>query len=178
MARLRAYSNRNYFKGGYKMSGLKREVGLFAAICTAVGIVVSSSALVSLGQGFGLGGPAFVVAMVLALLLNLFVAFSFAELSSIMPLAGGLNHYTLPAMGRTMGIFAVLVGYFAVSVLSNAAESSIAGFVIADIFLPGTNFNPTLGAFLLMLILTLINIRGIKSFDISQVIFASIIFQW
>ena len=38
------------------MSGLKREVGLFAAICTAVGIVVSS-ALVSLGQGFGLGGP-------------------------------------------------------------------------------------------------------------------------
>jgi len=156
------------------MSGLKREVGLFAAICTAVGIVVSSSALVSLGQGFGLGGPAFVVAMVLALLLNLFVAFSFAELTAMMPLAGGLNHYTLPAMGRTMGIFAVLVGYFAVSVLSNAAESSIAGLVIADIFLPGSNFNPTLGAFLLMLILTLINIRGIKSFAISQVLFASI----
>lgn len=156
------------------MSGLKREVGLFAAICTAVGIVVSSSALVSLGQGFGLGGPAFVVAMVLALLLNLFVAFSFAELTSMMPLAGGLNHYTLPAMGRTMGIFAVLVGYFAVSVLSNAAESSIAGLVISDIFLPGMGFNPTLGAFLLMVTLTLINIRGVKSFAISQVIFATI----
>jgi len=156
------------------MSGLKREVGLFAAVCTAVGIVVSSSALVAVGQGFGYGGPAFVVAMVLALLLNLFVAFSFAELTSMMPLAGGLNHYTLPAMGPTMGIFSVLCGYFAVSVLSNAAESSIAGLVIADIFLPGMGFNPTLGAFLLMVILTLINLRGIKSFAISQIIFASV----
>ena len=49
------------------MSGLRREIGLTAAICTAVGIVVSSTALVMLGQGFGLGGPAFSVAVIIAL---------------------------------------------------------------------------------------------------------------
>ncbi|SDP41910.1 APC family permease [Desulforhopalus singaporensis] len=155
------------------MSGLKREVGLTAAVCTAVGIVVSSSALVMLGQGFGLGGPAFVVAIIVALFINLFVAFSFAELASIMPLAGGINHYTLPTMGRFMGIFAVLAGYFAVSTLSNAAESSIAGLVVADIFLPGSGISPGVWALLLMVILTGINLLGVKSFARSQIIFAS-----
>jgi amino acid transporter len=61
--------------------GLKREIGLIPAIATAVGIVVSSSALLMLGQGFGLGGPAFVVAMIIAAFVNLCVAFSFAELT-------------------------------------------------------------------------------------------------
>ncbi len=155
------------------MSGLRREIGLTAAICTAVGIVVSSTALVMLGQGFGLGGPAFSVAVIIALFINLFVAFSFAELSSIIPLSGGINHYTLPTMGRFMGIFAVLAGYFAVSTLSNAAESSVAGLVIRDIFFPDLAVPASAWAFLLMVILTLINLLGAKSFAVSQVIFAS-----
>ncbi len=155
------------------MSGLRREIGLTAAVCTAVGIVVSSTALVMLGQGFGLGGPAFVVAIVAALFINLFVAFSFAELSSMMPLSGGINHYTLPTMGRFMGIFAVLAGYFAVSTLSNAAESSVAGLVVKDIFLPDLGVSPAVWAFLLMVVLTGINLLGVKSFATSQIIFAS-----
>ncbi len=156
------------------MLGLRREIGLTAAICTAVGIVVSSTALVMLGQGVGLGGPAFFVAVVIALFINLFVAFSFAELSSIMPFSGGINHYTMPTMGRFMGIFAVLAGYFAVSTLSNAAESSVAGLVIRDIFFPDLEISSAVWAFLLMVVLTVINLLGVKSFATSQVIFASI----
>ena len=155
------------------MSGLKREVGLPTAICTAVGIVVSSTALVMLGQGFGLGGYAFVLAIVIALFINLFVAFSFAELASMMPLAGGINHYTLPSMGRFVGIFSVLAGYFAVSTLSNAAESSVAGLVIADIFLPDSGISPGVWAFVLMILLSAINLLGVKSFARSQIVFAS-----
>ena len=128
------------------MSGLKREIGLIPCIATAVGIVVSSSALLMLGQGFGLGGPAFIVAMLIAAAVNLCVAFSFAELTSLLPAAGGINHYTLPAMGRTVGIFAVLAGYFLVSILSNAAESTIAGTVLHDYFFGG--ISPTVWAFI------------------------------
>mgnify|MGYP000901803253 FL=1 len=152
------------------MTGLKREIGLIPAIATAVGIVVSSSALLMLGQGFGLGGPAFIVAMLIAATVNLCVAFSFAELTSLIPAAGGINHYTLPAMGRTVGIFAVLAGYFLVSILSNAAESTIAGNVLHDFFFP--SISPTLWAFILMTILTLINFRGVKSYAYSQVFLA------
>lgn len=154
------------------MSGLKRDVGLIPAIATAVGIVVSSSALLMLGQGFGLGGSAFVIAMVIAALVNLFVTFSFAELTGMLPAAGGINHYTLPAMGRTVGIFAVLAGYFLVSILSNASESMIAGAVIHDYFLPDLGLSPTVWALLMMTILTLINMFGAKSFAYSQVFLA------
>jgi amino acid transporter len=152
--------------------GLKREVGMISAIATAVGIVVSSSALLMLGQGFGLGGPAFVVAMIIAAFVNLCVAFSFAELTCIIPAAGGINHYTLPAMGPTVGIFAVLSGYFVVSILSNAAESTIAGTVIHDYFFPNLGVGPTFWAFIILIILSLINLRGVKSFACSQVFFA------
>lgn len=152
--------------------GLKREIGLIPAVATAVGIVVSSSALLMLGQGFGLGGPAFVVAMLIAAFVNLCVAFSFAELTSMIPAAGGINHYTLPAMGPTVGIFAVLSGYFLVSILSNAAESTIAGTVIHDYFFPNLGITPTGWAFILLIILTLINLRSVKSFAYSQVLFA------
>ena len=155
------------------MSGLKREIGLIPCIATAVGIVVSSSALLMLGQGFGLGGPAFIVAMLIAAAVNLCVAFSFAELTSLLPAAGGINHYTLPAMGRTVGIFAVLAGYFLVSILSNAAESTIAGTVLHDYFFGG--ISPTVWAFILMTILALINFRGVKSYAYSQVFFTVVI---
>ena len=120
------------------MAELKRELGLVPAVATAVGIVVSSSALMMMGQGFGLGGTAFLVAMLIAAFANICVAFSFAELASMVPAAGGINHYTLPAMGPAMGIFAVLTGYFAVSILSNAAESIIAGTVIYEVFFGST----------------------------------------
>lgn len=154
------------------MGELKREVGLIPAVATAVGIVVSSSALLMLGQGFGLGGRAFVIAMVIAALVNLFVAFSFAELTGLLPVAGGINHYTLPAMGRTVGIFAVLAGYFLVSILSNASESTIAGTVIHDYFLPDIGVGPTFWALVMMAVLTVINLFGAKSFAYSQVFLA------
>ncbi|MEG2213637.1 MAG: APC family permease, partial [Clostridiales bacterium] len=152
------------------MAKLKREIGLVPAIATAVGIVVSSSALMMLGQGFGLGGSAFIIAMILALLINLFVAFSFSELSAVMPLAGGINHYTLPAMGPMIGIFGVLSGYLVVSVFGSSAEALIAGTVVSDFFIPGSN--PAVVAAVFMVLLALVNIRGIKAFAYSQVFMA------
>ena len=73
---------------------LKKSIGLWGVIATATGIVVASTTLVSMGQGFGIAGKGFVIAMLVAAILNLFVAFSFAELSSMVPRAGGINHYT------------------------------------------------------------------------------------
>lgn len=156
------------------MAELKRELGLVPAVATAVGIVVSSSALSMMGQGFGLGGTAFLVAMLIAAFANICVAFSFAELSSMVPAAGGINHYTLPAMGPTMGIFAMLTGYFAVSILSNAAESVIAGTVIYEVFFNYNGPSPVIWALILMTLLTLVNLRGVKSFAISQIFFTGV----
>ena len=129
-------------------NSLRREVGLFPAICTAVGIVVSSSALFMLGGGFASGGPAFVIAMIIAAFTNLCVAFSFSELAGMLPAAGGINHYTLPALGPTLGIFSVLSGYFMVAGISNAAESLVCGEVLSIHLLPNAGLSSTFWAFL------------------------------
>src|SRR5660397_268268 len=83
---------------------LKRVIGLPAGIASAVGLVVASSTLVIQGQGFGIGGAGFLIAMVIAMLINLFVMFSFAELSGIVPRAGSVNHYTQAALGPFMAL--------------------------------------------------------------------------
>ena len=147
---------------------LVRTVGLWPTVATAVGIVVASTSMVSLGQGFGIAGPGFIIPMVCAMLLNLFVAFTFAELSSIIPRAGGINHYTLPTMGPFIGIIAVISGYLLVNMFAGSAEASIAGFVVSDVFLP--NVSPALISVIFVLILGLINIRGIKLYSWVQLI--------
>jgi amino acid transporter len=147
---------------------LNRSLGLWTAVATVVGIVVASSTVVSLLQGFGIAGPGFIIAMFTALLLNLFIAFSFAELSSIIPKAGGINHYTLPTMGPFVGIISVLSGYVLVTMFAGSAEASIAGLVMRDVFLPSVN--PTAIAVIFVVILGLINIRGIELYSWVQII--------
>ncbi|TCP30879.1 amino acid/polyamine/organocation transporter (APC superfamily) [Scopulibacillus darangshiensis] len=137
-------------------------------VATAVGIVVSSSAMVSLGQGFGIAGPGFLIPMVIAMVLNLFVAFSFAELASIIPRAGGINHYTLPTMGPFIGMVSVLSGYVLVNMFAGSAEAHIAGTVIHGIFAP--DVSPLVISAIFLIILSIINIRGIEFYSWSQMI--------
>ncbi|MFC7392956.1 APC family permease [Scopulibacillus cellulosilyticus] len=151
---------------------LKRTIGFWPAVATAVGIVVSSSALVSLTQGFGIAGPGFIIAMVAAMLLNLFVALSFAELSSIVPQAGGINHYTLPTMGPFIGMISVISGYVLVNMFAGSAEAHIAGLVIHDTFLPSVH--PLFISIAFVVILGLINIRGIEFYSWSQMILTGV----
>lgn len=154
------------------MSELKRTLGLWPAVATAVGLVVASSTLVSLGQGMGIAGPGFIYAMIAALILNLFVAFSFAELSGILPRAGGINHYTLPAMGPFMGMIAVISGYLLVNMFAGSAEASIAGLVFHEVFAPW--MNPTVFSLLLVAILIMVNIMGIEFYSWLQMVLTTV----
>lgn len=148
-----------------------RRIGLWAAVATAVGIVVSSSAMVSLGQGFGLGGPGFVIAMALAFLLNLCVAFSFAELAGMIPRAGGLNRYTAPAMGSTMSMIAVISGYVLVTLFSGSAEAGIAGMVVTEVF--GLGIDPLLISLSFVAALVGVNLLSVRVYGGVQIVLAT-----
>jgi len=152
---------------------LNRSIGLWGAVATAVGIVVSSSAMVSLGQGFGIGGPGFIIAMAVALALNLCVAFSFSELSGIIPRAGGLNHYTLPAMGPFIGMIAVISGYVLVTIFAGSAEAGIAGIVLNEVF--SSELNPTIIAIAVVALLGLANLFGVEAYSWTQVALTSLL---
>lgn len=113
---------------------LRRVMGLPVGIASAVGLVVASSTLVLQGQGFGIGGPGFLIAMVLAMLVNLFAMFSFAELSGMMPRAGSLNHYTQAALGPFMAIVAVLAAYVIPIIFGLSVEAVVPGIIVHDLF--------------------------------------------
>jgi len=150
------------------MGKLRRSLGLWPAIATAVGIVVASTTLVSLGQGIGIAGYGFIYPMVFALILNVFVALTFSELSGMIPRAGSINHYTLPAMGPFMGMVAVISGYVLVSMFAGSAEVSVAGLVFHSVFWSG--ISPTLFAIFLVIIIAASNMLGNTVFSWIQTI--------
>ena len=146
---------------------LAKKIGLWSAVATAVGIVVSSSAMVSLGEGFGIAGKGFIFAMIAALLLNVFVAFSFAELSGLIPRAGGLNRYTAPALGSMMSMIAVISGYVLVTLFAGSAEAAIAGIVVADVF--GIPLDPLWVSLLLVFVLVGVSLLSVKVYGFVQI---------
>jgi amino acid transporter len=150
---------------------LKRVMGLPAGIATAVGLVVASTTLVIQGQGFGIAGPGFLIAMVIAMLVNLFAMFSFAELSGIVPRAGSVNHYTQAALGPFMAIVAVLASYFIVNIFAGSAEATVPGLIFHDVFWDG--MPPRVFSTALVLILVYTNLRGIKWFSNIQLVTAA-----
>lgn len=150
---------------------LKRVMGLPAGIASAVGLVVASTTLVLQGQGFGIAGPGFIIAMVVAMLVNLFAMFSFAELSGIVPRAGSINHYTQAALGPFMAIVAVLASYFIVNIFAGSAEASVPGIIFHDVFWDG--MPPRVFSTAIVLILVYTNLRGIQWFSAIQLVTAA-----
>ena len=149
---------------------LKRVMGLPAGIASAVGLVVASTTLVLQGQGFGIAGPGFLIAMLVAMLVNLFAMFSFAELSGMVPRAGSINHYTQAALGPFMAIVAVLASYFIPVIFAGSAEAAVPGIIVHDIFwtwMPARVFSVAL-----VLAFVITNLRGIIWFSAIQVVTA------
>ncbi len=150
---------------------LKRVMGLWGGIASAVGLVVASTTLVLQGQGFGIAGPGFLIAMVTAMLINLFAMFSFAELSGMIPRAGSINHYTQAALGPFMAIVAVLASYFIVNIFAGSAEATVPGLIVHDVFIDW--MPPRVFSVALVIILVFVNLRGIRWFATVQIVTAA-----
>jgi amino acid transporter len=117
--------------------GLKKGVlGIPSLFAVAVGLVVASTTLVSLGQGMGHGGYGFITAMLIAFVLMIFQAFTFAELAITMPKAGSVSSYTQIAIGHFPAIVSVITGYIIVQLLAAPAELAVGGIVVSTCFFP------------------------------------------
>lgn len=147
------------------MVNLKRHLGFWQAYATATGLVVAGSTMVSLGNSFGTIGPAFMVAAFIAMIVSIFIAFSYAELSSIMPGAGMIGDYTSVAMGRFMSIFAVLGGYLVLMVTVGPMETMTASMAV-EYLLPGVNTIAV--AITILTAILIINILGVEIFGAVQ----------
>ncbi|MDD6444305.1 MAG: APC family permease, partial [Lachnospiraceae bacterium] len=104
----------------------EKKLGLKSVISVSVGLVIATSCLVSLGQGAGTIGIAFIPAMIIACLLNMTTIASLSELNALMPnTTGGLAQYTLACLGPFPTMISMVGGYLFCNILSCGVEASI-----------------------------------------------------
>ena len=141
----------------------EKKLGLRSVISVSVGLVIATSCLVSLGQGAGTIGVIFIVAMVIACLLNMTTIASLSELNALMPnTTGGLAQYTLASMGPFPTLISMVGGYLLCNVLSSGVEASIFAYAMEQTFhLPIPRLAYTI---IMTIILFIANLRGVDMF--------------
>src|SRR5918995_342064 len=107
----------------------RRAVGLPTAISTVFGLIVATTVLVSVGQGFS-ASWIFLVALGIGLLAMYMQALSFAELATLMPKAGSMNEYVRAGLGAfeiaLTGIVALsLLGFGIIGVLGIGSSDPV-----------------------------------------------------
>ncbi|MDX1611279.1 MAG: amino acid permease, partial [Candidatus Thermoplasmatota archaeon] len=91
---------------------LERDLGLYAVITVSVGAMIGSGIFVLPGLAAAIGGPAVILAYLLAGLIVLPAALSKAEMATALPHSGGTYLYIDRAMGPMLGTIAGLGVWF------------------------------------------------------------------
>ncbi|MDR2089260.1 MAG: APC family permease [Clostridiales Family XIII bacterium] len=149
---------------------LKRVLGFWQAYGIAVGLIVAGTSMVSLSNFFGNVGPAFIISAAVAGFACICIAMSYAELAAAIPGAGMVADYTLPAMGRSMSIFGVLIGYIVMVTFAGSCETFIAGLCVEQVW--GIPYK--LVAAVLVALFLILNLIGVEFFANAQLILDAI----
>lgn len=88
---------------------------------------LASPVILTATMGFGIGGSAFAVAMLIAVVLMLAQATTFAEAASILPTTGSVYDYINCGLGRFFAITGTLSAYLIVYVFAGTAETIMSG---------------------------------------------------
>lgn len=140
-----------------------KKLGLGSVVSTGVGLIVATTCLMSLGQGAGNVGSVFIIAMVIACILNMLTACSLAELNALMPnLSGGLAQYTLACLGPFPSIVSMIGGYVVCNSLAASVEAAMFGNVIQQTF--GLPVPAILLSVAVIILLIVVNLFGVDMF--------------
>ena len=150
-----------------------KKIGLLTMMAICIGLVIVQGAMISALQGLGIGGMAFIAAMVAALIIAQFNAMSFAELSLMYPQQGTLATYTQKAIGHFPAIVSVFAGYVAVAILAIPVELFLVDAMIGEL-LPGM-FPEKSVPILILVILAITNLVGADVFAKVQNVIAFIL---
>ncbi|MEU0169573.1 APC family permease [Streptomyces iakyrus] len=152
--------------GGQEGTALKRALTTPLLYFFILGDVLGAGVYVLIGQVAADAGGAVWVPLVVALLLALLTAASYAELATKYPRAGGASHYTTRAFGPFAGFIAGFC-MLAAGVVSVAALARGFGgdYLSAFVTLP-----VGLVAVLFLALLALVNARGIKESTRANVV--------
>jgi len=109
---------------------LARTLGLFDAVMIGVGAMIGAGVFVLTGMAAGEAGPAAIVAFALNGIVTLFTAFSYAELASAIPEAGGGYSFVKRAMPPALGFLAGWMLWFAYTVACALYAVGFGGYFV------------------------------------------------
>lgn len=149
-----------------KKEHLKKEIGLVTLTAIGVGSVLGSGIFALPAAMAAVAGPGFLLAIILAGIITLFLGMAYAELGAAFPITGG--PYSLPrlALGN-FGGFVMGWGYFIYLFVGTAAVIDIF-IVYLGFYVPGLAVGGTLTpwgvslAVIALWIFTIINVLGVK----------------
>jgi amino acid transporter len=145
----------------------KRELGLFYAVIIALNGAIGIEIFVLLNYAIYLAGTAVVLSLFLCGIINLLTMLSFCELGAAIPEVGSDYTYAKVAFG---GIIAFLVGWLRWLSSTFGATLAAIGFAyMVSYFIP---VSIPLTAVAIIIVFTLISVRGIKEADAITVLIA------
>ncbi|MGT0250367.1 APC family permease [Burkholderia sp. GbtcB21] len=104
-------------------------VGFPTALASAVGLIMASPVILTATSGFGMGGWAFAVAMIIAFVMMQAQATTFSEAAAMLPTAGSVYDYLSCGLGRFWAITGTISAYFLVHVFAGTAETILSGIM-------------------------------------------------
>jgi APA family basic amino acid/polyamine antiporter len=137
---------------------LKPSLGLFDATAISVGAIIGGGIFVVTGIAAGLAGSALVVSMLVAALISLLTALSFAELTAWQPKEGSIYEYSYQLVSPFAGF---LVGWMWIlsNTFAGAAVSLGFAYYLTSLV---PSLNPNLVAAIVCLAFTAINYYSVK----------------
>jgi APA family basic amino acid/polyamine antiporter len=141
-----------------KMLELKRTLNLFDATSIGIGAIIGAGIFVVLGVAVGYAGPAVVISMIIAGIVALFTALSFAELGSAIPKEGGTYQYAYEMISPFVAFISGCMWLFAQTVAGAAVCLALASYFV-ELF---PFFPVKTVAVSAALVLTVLNLLGIK----------------
>ena len=153
------------------MLKLKRDIGLFSATAYILGIIVGAGIYVIIGKGAGIAGNSLWLSFLIAAFIAACTGLSYAELASAFPFDSAEYLYTQRSFNERKFSFGIAWLKMATLVIASAAVALGFGGYLSRLI----GWSPVLCALLLLLVLTLINLVGVKQalwFDIGMVLVA------
>jgi amino acid transporter len=109
---------------------LARTLGLFDAVMIGVGAMIGAGVFVLTGIAAGEAGPAAIIAFALNGVVTTFTAFTYAELASAIPEAGGGYSFVKRAMPAALGFLAGWMLWFAYTVACALYAVGFGGYFV------------------------------------------------
>ncbi|MBN1195007.1 MAG: amino acid permease [Methanomicrobiaceae archaeon] len=136
---------------------LKRVLTLREVVLSGIGVILGAGIYALIGEAAGLAGNAIWMAFILTAIIAAFTGLSYAELSSMFPLASAEYEYTSRSFGQSL---AFLVGILVI--LSGIVGAATVSLGFAGYFTAITGIPMILTATILLFLLSIIIFTGIK----------------